>query len=158
MANDVYLRRVEISDLSTLLLWENDPNNWEVSEIKQPFSEEEIADFIVNQQAPYNALDQIRWMICLKSTHEAIGTIDLFEIQNNQAGIGILIQSTHHRNNGYATQAIELLKTLAKEELKLNRLFCNIQHFNLASIHLFEKCQFKQVEKFEKHAKYSVNL
>lgn len=158
MVNNVYLRRVEISDLSTLLLWENDPNNWEVSEVNQPFSEEEIADFIVNQQASINALDQIRWMICLKSTHESIGTIDLFDIQNNQAGVGILIQSTHHRNKGYATKALELLKKLAKEELKLDHLFCNIQHFNLTSIHLFEKCQFKQVEKFEKHAKYSVNL
>jgi RimJ/RimL family protein N-acetyltransferase len=51
-----------------------------------------------------------------------------------------------------------MLKILAKEELKLDRLFCNIQHFNLASIHLFEKCQFKQVEKFENHAQYSTNL
>jgi RimJ/RimL family protein N-acetyltransferase len=102
MTNAIYLRRVEISDLSTLLLWENDPNNWEISEVKHSFSEEEIADFIVNQQAPINALDQIRWMICLKNSHEAIGTIDLFEIHNNQAGVGILIQSTHHRNKGNA--------------------------------------------------------
>ena len=158
MVNDVYLRRVDISDLSTLLLWENDTNNWKISEVKQPFSEEEIADFIVNQQASIQTLDQIRWMICLKGTYEAIGTIDLFDIRNKQAGIGILIQSALHRNKGYATQAIEQLKTLAKKELKIDHLFCNIQHFNSASIHLFEKCQFKQIEKFENHVKYSTNL
>lgn len=142
---NVYLRHVELNDLNVLLEWENNPRNWSISGTTEPFTEEEIIDFIVEQTEP-SKTSQIRFMICLTKTGEPIGAIDLFKIdrQNKTAGVGILINSEINRNKGYATEALELLKQISKNDLHLDTLQCSIQSDNYSSVHLFLKCTFKK--------------
>ncbi|MCO5261167.1 MAG: GNAT family N-acetyltransferase [Crocinitomicaceae bacterium] len=142
---DIFLRNVEIADLSTILAWENNTENWSVSGTEKPFTEEEIADFIVEQMNPA-ATNQLRLIICLNTTQEPIGTIDLFDIdrQKQTAGVGILINKQQHREKGYATQALKLVKTISKNTLHLLQLHCSIQPSNTASIQLFSQQGFKK--------------
>ena len=56
-----------------------------------------------------------------------------------RAGIGILIHKTENRNNGYATDALNVIFGYAAEVLGLKQLYANIGAKNEASIHLFEK-------------------
>ncbi len=158
-STSVFLRPVALTDLRILLEWENNPDNWEVSGTTTPFSEEEMIDFIV-EQMDYKSTRQLRLMICLNERQIPVGAIDLFEIDETRgiAGVGILINDVQHRNKGCATEALELLKTIAQSELHLSTLYCTIQLHNHASIQLFKKCGFIRNLEEEQLAHYSIHL
>lgn len=145
-SKNIYLRQVEFNDLQTLLNWENNPENWAVSGINSPFSEEEIIDFIVDQTDVRNNT-QLRLMICLQKSNLPIGAVDLFEIdkQKGTAGIGILIDEKKYRKKGYGFESLELLKHISSELFTLKNLYCTINMNNTASINLFLKSGFLPV-------------
>lgn len=145
-SNNISLRNVCLSDLQLLLDWENNPENWAVSETTQPYTEEEMIDFIVEQSAMQQP-EQLRLMICINSNNEPIGAIDLFNINSEKktASVGILINEIKHRNQGYATEALQLMKKNAKKQLKLSTLYCTIHSDNTSSIKLFSKCSFEKL-------------
>lgn len=144
----IYLRQVGMGDLEILLEWENNPDNWEVSGTKTPFSEEEIIDFIV-EQVDFRASGQLRLIISLNKSDEPIGAIDLFDIdeKNATAGVGILIDKPEHRKKGYAGDALLLLTGIARDVFSLRRLHCTIHIHNAGSVRLFEKAGFQLTEK-----------
>lgn len=144
----IYLRQVVFEDCQVLLEWENNPENWEVSGTKTPFSEEEIIDFIV-EQANFRDAGQLRLMICISENSVPIGAVDLFDIDEEKgtAGVGILIDRQENRRKGYASDALDLLKAIAKSLFSLNRLNCTIHSYNIGSIRLFEKSGFRLAER-----------
>lgn len=137
---NVYLRQVDPSDATLLLLWENNPENWKVSETEAPFSLKEIQDYIATA-SNIRANKQLRLIICKVDSKKAIGTIDLFDVdfKNKRAGLGILISNKNERQKGYASEAIGLICKYATEILNFNQLHCLVQANNLKSISLFEK-------------------
>lgn len=141
----IYLRQVAFDDLQLLLNWENNPENWKVSDTTTPFSEEEMIDFIV-EQTDFRASGQLRLMICLSENKTPVGAIDLFDINEEQgiAGVGILINDIENRKKGYATEALNLLKTAASDLFSLQQLQCTIHTTNESSKQLFEKCGFRR--------------
>ena len=52
-----------VADASVVLEWENNPENWEVSDTKEPFTAQEIDDFVRLPQ-DINSQQQLRLMIC----------------------------------------------------------------------------------------------
>ena len=74
-----------------------------------------------------------------------IGLINLWNINwlNKRAEIGIWLVPKH-RGQGNARRAINLLKIIAFEFLRLNRLEVHIAKKNNSSINLFKNCGFKQ--------------
>ena len=145
MLAKVTLRELLPADFELLYQWENNPENWDVSETKKPFSKQEIKDFVNQEQNIKKHLQQ-RFMICLNDI--PIGCIDLFEYNSllNKAGVGVLIADKENRNKGYAELALNLLINKCRNELSIVYLFCNIFKDNTASICLFEKCGFLFVE------------
>ena len=141
----ISLRNVLPADAAILLAWENNPENWEISDTERSFTKSEIKSF-VNQPQSLTLNEQQRFIICLEN--KPIGCIDLFEYDkvNNKAGVGILIANKADRNNGYATTALNLLINKCRNELNIVHLFCNIFKENTASIRLFENCGFQFVD------------
>ncbi len=157
-AENIFLRTLQSSDAKEMLRWENNPENWEVSGTKAPFTKEEIEAF-VSADSDINKNQQIRYIICLNSTNQAIGTIDLFEYdaQNKSVGVGILIADKEDRRKGYANEALTLIENYCSNELNIVTIFCNIIKDNTASIRLFEKCRFQFIEErvlFENEVNY----
>lgn len=150
VGENIFLREMQIGDELPIYKWENDSENWEFGDTNKPFTKEEVIDFV---NTPQNLLlnEQLRLMICLKTTKKAVGCIDLFEFnpQTKQAGVGILIGEKLQRNKGVANEALQQLATYCNDELKLNQLFCNISPNNTRSIRLFEKNNFKFIEERE---------
>jgi diamine N-acetyltransferase len=139
--NKIFLRAVLPSDADILYKWENDRNNWDVSETKKRFTKKEIEDFIANQKDIY--LDkQLRFMICI-SMHDSdrVGCIDLFNFSGDKAGVGILIE-TKYRKKGFASEALDLVVKYSFETLSIQRLYCNVSESNVASMKLFQKQMF----------------
>lgn len=143
---NIYLRKVLPEDVSHILQWENDQENWKVSGIQEPYTQEEIVDYVLHQQDEKKS-GQMRFMICDIETNEPLGNIDLFQIDfiNMNAGVGVLIASKSNRNKGYAKESLRLLIQFCATELRFRNLFCSIHADNFSSLQLFKKAGFQEI-------------
>jgi len=146
MLNDqLLIRKVTFKDADCILYWENNEENWAVSENDSKYSIFDIVALIGELQNVQNAR-QGRWMICVKGNESPIGCVDLtgIDFENNTADVGILIAEKNYRRKGYALMSLQLIEEEAKE-LGLKKLSCSIHSTNLASIRLFEKCGYQEL-------------
>ncbi len=138
------LRSVVSSDVDTILLWENDPQLAHYSDPHPPYTRQDIEQFIANQQLGFQANGQIRFIIEVGS--RPIGAIDLFDLDEKCAEVGILIYSDKDRRKGYASDAIRCIQRAA-QSLHIEQLIANIDGQNSASIALFTKNRFVKTDK-----------
>ena len=94
----IFLRPVEPSDATKLMLWENNPAHWKVTDTEVPFSMHGILQ-LIEQQQHIRSTGQLRLMICLNGTEEPVGAIDLYDVdfRNGNAAVGILIGDHLHK-------------------------------------------------------------
>jgi len=141
----VALRAIEPSDIETIHKWENNPDIWRLSNTLVPFSRYQIEQYILNSEQDIFSAKQLRLMIDRIDQPEnpTVGAIDLFDFDpmHRRAGIGILIDD-NHRNEGLASEALQLLKTYTFGTLQLHQLYCHITPDNEASLSLFQKNGF----------------
>jgi diamine N-acetyltransferase len=138
------LRALEPSDITTLYLWENDPEVWRVSGTMAPVSLERIARFVEEQNYDIYASHQMRLIVEVEGV--AVGTVDIFDFDphNRRFGIGILIYAMGERRKGYARAAIEAVVKYAREVLGVKQIWASVAEDNRASIALFESCGFER--------------
>ncbi len=144
LINDrIQLRAVEPSDLDIMYDLENDPTMWDVSSFTVPYSRYVLRQYIEQSQCDVFADKQLRLMIARREDRKVIGTIDLtdFVPLHGRAAVGIAIHQDH-RNQGYATDALMLLRQYAFDFLSLKQLYAHIPANNEASLKLFERCGF----------------
>jgi diamine N-acetyltransferase len=157
-SENIFLRKLQAIDVDVVLKWENNPENWKFSGTTTPFIKKDIAEFVCAEHDIVKN-EQIRYVICLNTSEQAIGTIDLFEysVQENTVGVGVLIAETANRNKGFAEESLDLILNYCRNELKIVTIFCNIIKDNKASIRLFEGCGFQFVDErilFENEVNY----
>jgi diamine N-acetyltransferase len=145
-AETIFLRPVEPIDATKLLLWENNPAHWKVTDTEVPFSMHAILQ-LIEQQQHIRSTGQLRLMICLTETNEPVGAIDLYDtdFKNGNASVGILIGEARNKQKGYARESLNLLIGYARDFLALHNLVCSIQADNLESVHLFESIGFDRI-------------
>jgi diamine N-acetyltransferase len=132
-----------MDDLSLLYEIENDLSVWKVSNTLVPFSKHVIELYLQSSHQDIYTNKQLRLMICEQNTHTPVGTIDLFEFdpRHSRVGVGVLIFKAY-RKNGFAFEALQLVREYAQYTLLLHQLYCNISVSNYESIALFEKCGY----------------
>lgn len=137
--NIVKLRAVEPNDLELLLEWENDTKVWQVSNTTLPYSKYIMEQYIADAGNDIYATKQTRFMIDCIESGKTVGCIDIFDFEplHKRAGIGILIDE-EHRNNGYATHALDLIINYAFKILDMHQLYSNVPIDNEASLKLFQ--------------------
>jgi len=147
---NIKLRAIEPSDLDVLYEWENDPENWLVSNTSAPFSRHTLQKYIENAHQDIYEARQLRLMIDRQDASadgpETVGIIDLFDFDplHLRAGIGILIAQKGDRMKGLASEAVSLLMDFAFHSLHLHQLYCNVAEDNAASLKLFSKLGFSE--------------
>ena len=143
----VTLRALEPDDLDFLFDAENDTDLWKYSNRFHPYSKSLLNKYITNAHKDVFETRQIKFTITDKERN-AIGFIDLFDFEplHHRAAIGLII-STPNRGRGYASAALELIETYAKERLQLHQLYAHIAAENQFSIQLFESQNFLLVGK-----------
>lgn len=144
----IHLRAVEKTDAHKIMLWENNPKHWKVSDTEVPFSLHGILQ-LIEQQQQFRSTGQLRLVIELKSNpekYEPIGVIDLYDInfKHGHAAVGILIGEDVYEGQGYAKESLELLIEFSRDLIGLHNLHCSVQEDNTRSIHLFEKAGFER--------------
>ena len=140
----IYLRALEPEDLDFIYLLENNETMWEVSNTQTPYSRFLIRQYLENAHQDIYEAKQLRLAICKKGSFEALGLIDLFDFDpvNHRAGVGIIINSSEHRNRGLGKEALGLVITYAFTKLQLHQLYANIDIANVASASLFANFGF----------------
>lgn len=141
----IRLRALEPEDLEILYKWENDTDIWQVGCTTEPYSRYILKEYIAYSDKTIYEKKQLRLMITRKVDNVTVGTIDLtdFDPHNLRAGVGILIDRDY-RNNGYASQAVQLIKDYAFQFLHLKQLYAHIPVSIPASIHIFRQSGFQQ--------------
>ncbi|MCM1348378.1 MAG: GNAT family N-acetyltransferase [Firmicutes bacterium] len=140
----ITLRAPEPSDVDAMYVWENDVTLWSEGVLRAPTSRKLLHDFVTFYNPDPAVTGQLRLVIELGSTQEAIGCVDLYDYDcvNRRAGVGIVI-GREHQGRGYAKRAIELLSRYCAEQLGLHQLWAIAGRENRRSIHLFDTCGFK---------------
>ncbi len=148
---NVYLRALEPEDLEFVHGIENDEAIWNVSNTQTPYSKFLIRQYLENAHQDIYEAKQLRLAICKNNSQKAIGLIDLFDYdpRNNRAGIGIVIQNSTERGQGYGAESLQLLIDYSFKNLNLHQLYANIGTENETSIKLFttfgfQKCGIKK--------------
>lgn len=155
----VYLRQVKNIDIPKLMEWENNAENWMVSETTKPYSFEEIRMLVDSAEDIFES-NQLRFVIVQTDSEEAIGTVDLFNVNFSDlsAHVGILIAKSGDKRKGFGKEAIELTKHYLIENLNFQILYCSIQTFNKASFGLFTKCGFKTYKDDQQCSIFGLNF
>ena len=99
---------------------------------------------------------QFNYVIEVQEVNKAkIGSISLWNInwQHSRAQIGIWLIPSFW-NKGLAEKSLNLIKNIALNHLKMNRLEAYIAVENKRSIVLFEKCGFKEEGKLKQYLNF----
>jgi len=141
---EINLRPLEMEDLNLLYEWENNPLVWSVSNTVTPYSKHILQQYIETAGTDIYTSKQLRLVIEKTESKQAIGFIDLFDFDpyNSKVGVGILIAETKERNQGFASEALNLIIQYVEKHLGLKQLYCNITTDNAQSIKLFKKTGF----------------
>ncbi len=141
---NIKLRALEPEDLPFLFDTENNQDFWEISGTVSPFSKHILKQYISNAHQSIFEAQQLRFVIDLNNT--PIGMIDLFDFEplHHRAGIGIIILPKF-KNQGHASEALDLLISYSFNQLQLHQLYANITTDNDHSIQLFTQKKFKEV-------------
>lgn len=144
--NHIYLRALEPEDLEFLYGLENDESVWEISNTTSPYSKFILTQYLENSYKDIYEAKQLRLVICVSDSNQAIGCIDLFDFEpkHKRVGVGIIISSKKDTQKGYATEALQLICNFTFTHLNLHQVYANITEDNLSSISLFEKNNFKR--------------
>lgn len=136
---NITLRSLILNDLDFLYSIENNSKNWQYGSEEKHFSKEALVSYINNANEDIGTAKQYRFVIDYQNN--PIGFIDLFDYTINSAGVGIIIDKKY-RERGFAKEALILLIEYTRNTLKIEKLHCNIQNNNIASINLFTSCGF----------------
>ncbi len=143
-SKNILLRALEKEDIAVLYEWENQTDYWLDSQTLHPYSKYLLNQFLENASKDIFEMKQLRLVIVLNETSQAIGFVDLFDldVKNSRAALGILIGEKQFRNKGFASEAIQLIIQYAFELLNLNQIYAHVITNNITSLHLFEKNGF----------------
>ena len=141
---EIHLRALEPTDIDIIHRWENDCDLWRFGSTTAPFSRHQIWEYLQNYTADIFAQRQLRLMICLDATGDAVGMIDLFDFDpvNRRAAIGLMVDAGHQRR-GYGLAALHLLEEYARRVLFLHLFYAVVAVDNIPSLRLFEKADFR---------------
>ena len=136
------LRAVEVTDVDTLMTWENDSAQWDTSNTAAPYNRKQLWDYAVNYTGDITA-GSLRLIITETKSQASVGTVDIYDynILHNRAFIGMYI-APEHRNKGYGKRAVEIGLNYACNYLGLKQVVAEVAAGNTASIATLTACGF----------------
>ena len=150
----VYLRPAERNDIPYFVRWFNDAETASFLSLRAPMSIAAEEQWFERLQAD-NGKSRWHFVMCLLATDQPIGTIGLFDVDevNGSAGMGIMIGEKSLWGKGLGTDALNALLDFGFGELRLERIWLEVNDDNLRGKRSYEKCGFN-FEGTERHAMY----
>ena len=142
----ILLRALEPEDLDFLYQWENDADLWQHGSTLTPYSRFTLRNYLSSAltQDVFQSR-QLRLMVVERSSLQAIGTVDLYDIHpiHLRAGIGVFLDEAY-RGKGLRLQVLQLVHEYASRVLLLHQLYAYVPKANLLSYQLFRKCGYEE--------------
>lgn len=137
----VRLRAITRNDLPLFVEWLNDPEVTQGLMHFIPFSIEDEEDWFVGMRKRPKEEHPLVIDICSEEGWESIGNCGLMDIdwRIRQAEFGIVIGAKQHWNNGYGTEALQLMISHGFATLNLNRVFLRVYENNPRAVRSYEK-------------------
>ena len=85
-----------------------------------------------------------------KKSGEFIGNIELMDVNNFAAELGIAITAAK-QNAGYGTEAVLAITEYGTRQLGLKRVFLRTDPHNSRAIHVYQKCGFIEYDRNDEH-------
>jgi len=148
-SDQVYLRRLERSDLGRCHEWINRPEIFGMMGVFGPRTRDE-------QEAWYDNVHSSRtnlvFALCLTSGDTHIGNLSLFDVDyvNRNAGLTIFIADDAHRGKGYGAESVALLCEYAFAVLNLERVYSKTDNPDAAR--MYERLGFAHEGTLRRHA------
>jgi RimJ/RimL family protein N-acetyltransferase len=141
VADQVYLRPLEIADAPTIAPWFNDPQITRFLPRHQPMSLYAEEEFLRKQAT--NETDLVLGIVHRESD-QLIGTVGLHpEFRCRTARFGIVLGNKEYWDRGIGTTVTRLIISHAFDTLNLNRVWLHVYEYNLRGVHVYEKIGFK---------------
>ena len=142
-AQRVYLRPAERADLPIFVRWLTDAEVTKHLAIRSPISqamEEKWFDQMVEKQGK----DHYHFVICLIDGDRPIGATDLrdLDLENGNAGFGIVIGEKAEWNKGYGTEALQAICDFGFGQLRLERIYLEVYAHHKAGQRAYQKAGF----------------
>lgn len=139
----VRLRAMEPEDLEVMYDMENDSRTWDVTNFTVPYSKFALKQYIEHSECDMFADRQLRLMIVRMEDGAVVGTVDITEFvpMHARGEVGIAVRQ-EYQGNGYAKEALGLLRDYVFGFLHMKQLIVHITVDNEASLRLFESCGF----------------
>lgn len=139
------LRAFEPEDLEVTYQMENDPGLWTVTNFTVPYSRFALRQYLTNAVSDLFTDRQVRLMIELRSSGQAIGSVDLtnFSPMHARGELGMAILNTH-RGKGLGGEALELMCRYAFGYLHLHQLTTHVDAGNAACLSMLASCGFER--------------
>ena len=147
-----YLRPLEENDATVSFNWRNDERVWKHtgSRPDRVITQEIESDWI---KAVLKRDNEKRFAICIESTDEYIGNVQLTSITPTEAEFHIFIGDVNFLGKKLGQQATELALNKAFENFNLKEVYLYVHVENKAAIAIYKKCGFSIAEKNDKDLK-----
>ncbi len=136
-------RALEPDDLDFLSRWENDPAQWDYSDLVAPLSRLQLGNYIATYDPDPFRAGQLRMIVEDTDKQQPVGIVDLYKVNavHARAMVGIFIDPAYRRC-GVATASLRRLASYSRQRLGLQQLTVIISADNNASIALFRRCGY----------------
>jgi RimJ/RimL family protein N-acetyltransferase len=139
----VYLRPGERSDIPLFVQWLSDARTTRFLAIRSPIglaTEELWFDDVLE----HHGRDRWFFVICRLVDDRPVGSIDLnlLDLTNGSAGLGIVIGDPSDTSQGYGSDAIRALLDFGFGELRLERIWLDVYDDNERARHVYDQVGF----------------
>ncbi len=146
----VRLRGVEKRDIAQFVVWLNDPEVRDNLLMYWPLTEWEEEEWFeglkkldqAEKPLAIEALTPNGWQLIGNSGFNGV------DWKNSSAEVGIFIGNKKFWNQGYGSEAMQLLVNTGFNRLNLNRIYLNVFATNPRAIHTYEKVGFVHEGRF----------
>jgi len=141
----IMLRAAEPEDIDLMYLVENDTTLWTCGSSNVPYSRYALRQFIEQTSNDINTDGQVRLVIALSASHNAIGFVDLqnYDLSHRRAEVGIVILPEWQRQ-GLGEETLGILAKYAFKHLFIHQLYALVSVANMAAQALFLKAGYNK--------------
>lgn len=142
MSFEIYLRPLREEDAAISYKWRNDPEVWKYTGSKP---DKEITYEIEKSwiEKKLKNANEIRYAICLLSSDEYIGNVQLTDIHSDSAEFHIFIGNKKYWGKGIGKSATRKMIEIGFNEMNLKTIYLEVNENNVAAIRAYEKIGFK---------------
>ena len=147
MTKRLILKELKMIHLDALYAYHSDAENFKFVQMNVHLSREETKAYIQKMNDGVKQNKWIIWAICLRETDEIIGTVSIWNLDDErnsgEIGYGIFPE---FRRKGFMREALDAVVSLAFDNLSLEIVEAYTGEDNILSIQFLESTAFQYVE------------